>query len=257
MLPTMNRILMEADEIGADGMVTLDGRRAAHIRQVLGCRAGDTVRIGLIDGPRGIAQVMGEGAGPVRLRCTLDEPPLRPTGVSLLLALPRPKVMHRLWAPLASLGVDQIVLVNAAKVERNYFDTHWLDPDAYRPLLIEGLEQSGDTRLPSVRICRRFKPFIEDESRIVFGAARRMVCHPYGAPPLAVPLASGNDAAVVMAIGPEGGWTDFEIALLRQHGFECVAFGERTLRTDTAVTAILGAVLAMRAVQIPSIPRST
>lgn len=243
----MNRILMEADEIGADGLVTLDGRRAAHLEQVLGCRAGDTVRIGMIGGSRGTGEVLAIGGGKAQLRCVLDTPPMPPTGISLLLALPRPKVMHRLWAPLASLGVERLVLINAAKVERDYFDTHWLEPDAYRPLLVEGLEQSGDTRLPTVRVCRRFKPFIEDESRLFFGAAQRVVCHPYGAPPLAAQLPAGDGAAVVIAVGPEGGWTGYEIALLQRHGFDCVSFGERTLRTDTAVTAIVGAAMAMRA----------
>jgi len=237
----MNRILLAPGELQADGLAVLQDRRATHIRKILGCRCGGVLRVGLLDGPRGTATVIAIRDGGVHLRCRLDEPPLPSTGITLLLALPRPKVMHRLWAPLASLGVERIVLTNAEKVERNYFDTHWLDPGAYRPLLVEGLEQSGDTRLPVVRICRRFKPFIEDESRAYFGEATRLVFHPYGSVPLAdhpVPA----DRPVAIAIGPEGGWGDYEIALLRQYGFECVSFGARTLRTDTAVQAILGAV---------------
>ncbi len=242
----MNRILLEEDEIGQDGVAELDGRRAAHIEGVLDCNAGDTVRVGRIGGPRGTARVESIGGGRARLRCTLDMPPLPPSGISLLLALPRPKVMHRLWAPLASLGVANIVLTNAAKVERHYFDTHWLDPAVYRALLIEGLEQSGDTSLPTVRVCRRFKPFIEDESPAFFGAARRIACHPCGAPPLGTRLPPSG-SSLVLAIGPEGGWSDYEIDLMRQYGFECASFGERTLRTDIAVTAILGAALSARA----------
>ncbi len=139
----MNRILLDTGELGDDGVAVLDGRRALHVEAVLGCRSGDTVRIGLVDGLRGSAEVLSIGGGMVRLRCRLDAPAMSPSGLSLLLALPRPKVMRRLWAPLASLGVERIVLTNAAKVERHYFDTHWLEPAVYRPLLIEGLEQSG------------------------------------------------------------------------------------------------------------------
>ncbi len=241
----MNRILLTPGEWREDGLSVLQDRRAVHIRRVLGCRPGDTLRIGQLDGPRGTATVVSTGADGVYLRCRFDQPPLPPTGVTLLLALPRPKVMHRLWAPLASLGVERIVLVNAEKVERNYFDTHWIDSAAYEPLLIEGIEQSGDTRLPRVRVCRRFKPFIEDESASFFGEATRLVFHPHEAAPLsaeAVPPAR----PVVIAIGPEGGWSDYEIDLLRRHDFACVSFGVRTLRTDTAVQAILGAVTLLR-----------
>lgn len=234
----MNRILLEKDEIDTDGRAALGGRRAEHIAKVLGSRAGDSVRIGVIDGPRGDGRIESLGSGQAQLRCTLDMSPMPPTGVSLLLAIPRPKVMHRLWAPLASLGVDKIVLTNAAKVERNYFDTHWLELSAFRPLLIEGLEQSGDTRLPSVHICRRFKPFIEDESQQIFGTATRIVCHPGRTQSLGSVLPSGR-AEIVIAIGPEGGWTEFELELLCGHGFACASFGNRTLRTDTAVYAIL------------------
>jgi len=237
----VNRILLAPGELLADGQVVLRDRRAEHIRKVLGSRPGDELRVGLLDGPRGTATVLAADGDSVHLLCRFDQPPLPPTGISLLLALPRPKVMHRLWAPLASFGVERLVLVNAKKVERNYFDTHWLDPAAYGPLLIEGLEQSGDTRLPLVRVCRRFKPFIEDESAAFFGEASRLVFHPHGATALSA-AAVPAFRPVVIAIGPEGGWSDFEIDLLRRHGFVCVSFGTRTLRTDTAVQAILGAV---------------
>jgi len=42
-----------------------------------------------------------------------------------------------------------------------------------------------------------------------------------------------------MAIGPEGGWNDFELSLLESHGFQKAGMGARTLRTDTACIALL------------------
>lgn len=40
-------------------------------------------------------------------------------------------------------------------------------------------------------------------------------------------------------MGPEGGWTDFELNLLGAHGFRAVGMGSRTLRSDTACVALL------------------
>src|SRR5205823_10500285 len=99
--------------------------------------------------------------GAVEPHCAFDAtvPPRPP--IDLLLALPRPKVMRRLWAQLAALGVGQIMLTNAERVERNYFDTHVLKPECYRPLLVEGLQQARDTRLPNVSIHRQFKVLVE------------------------------------------------------------------------------------------------
>jgi RsmE family RNA methyltransferase len=47
---------------------------------------------------------------------------------------------------------------------------------------------------------------------------------------------------VLLAVGPEGGWNEFELGLLQTHRFQPVAMGERTLRSDTAVIAMLALV---------------
>lgn len=134
----MNLILCESPEARTDGTITLTGARAAHVRGVLRARPGDTVRIGLVDGPTGHGEVLALDDESVVLRCELDAPVPTPPAVDLLLALPRPKVLRRLWAQFAALGVGQIILTNASRVERHYFDTHVLEESTYRPLLIEG-----------------------------------------------------------------------------------------------------------------------
>lgn len=146
----MNLILCDPGEIGADGVATLTGARAAHVRQVLRAGPGDTLRLGVIDGAKGRAEVLTIGDEGVVLRCQFDSEVSVGPAVDLLLALPRPKVLRRLWAQLAALGVGRLMLSNAARVERNYFDTHLLDEAIYRPLLMEGLQQAGDTHLPRV-----------------------------------------------------------------------------------------------------------
>jgi 16S rRNA (uracil1498-N3)-methyltransferase len=43
----------------------------------------------------------------------------------------------------------------------------------------------------------------------------------------------------LLAVGPEGGWNDFELGLLEAHGFQRFSLGWQTLRTDTACIALL------------------
>jgi len=234
----MNRILLEPESVTPDGIARLDARQTAHVRDVLRAQPGATLRIGVIDGPRGTGVLMADpGTDTLRIRCRLDEPPLPPTRVHLLLALPRPKVLKRLWPLLTAAGFGRVVLVNAAKVERCYFDTHWLDATVYRPRLVEGLEQSGDTRLPAITVRRRFKPFVEDELATLFPEAARVVAHP-GTGPRLRDTVPADARAIVTAIGPEGGWTDYELALLEAQGFNRIALGPRIMRSDHAVCAI-------------------
>jgi RsmE family RNA methyltransferase len=241
----MNLVILERSEAADSGDVTLTGLRAAHLLKVLKVSPGDSVRVGVLDGPRGEGIVRAVGDGTVTVTCTFRPGmPPRPR-VDLLLALPRPKVMRRLWAQLAALGVGRIIVTNAERVERNYFDTHVLTEACYRPLLIEGLQQAQDTRLPEVSIHRRFRVLVEDQLDDLFGSGVRMVAHP--AANGAGGVFSRNNPAerVLLAVGPEGGWTGFELALLERHGFEAVGMTRRTLRTDTACIGLLSLIHAI------------
>jgi RsmE family RNA methyltransferase len=233
----VNLLLLEAGEVDDGGGATISGPRAAHLRDVLKVQPGCAVRVGLIDGPYGTATVSAADERTVALSCVFgtDTPPRPP--VDLLLALPRPKVMGRLWAQLAALGVGRIILTNAARVERHYFDTHVLDAPRYRPLLVEGLQQARDTRLPLVSVHRQLKILIEDHLDGLCGVGPRALADPGAPAPLSGAVSRGK--RLLLAIGPEGGWNDYERALLMAHGFEAVGMGRRTLRSDTACLALL------------------
>jgi RsmE family RNA methyltransferase len=235
----VNLILFEAGEVSVDGTVALSGARADHVIKVLNVAPGHVVRVGIIDGGSGVATVTSLGHGTVGLHCRFETttPPRPP--VDLLLALPRPKVMRRLWAQLAALGVGQIILTNAARVERHYFDTHVLTAGCYRPLLIEGLQQARDTRLPQVSIHKQFKVLVEDHLDGLFPTGLRLAADPRCETRLSEVVPTQARSRILLAVGPEGGWNDFELNLLAAHRFQAVGMGPRTLRSDTACIALL------------------
>jgi RsmE family RNA methyltransferase len=238
----VNLILLDPAEVSASGDVGLSGARATHLIDVLDVAPGRTVRVGVLDGPLGTGVVQSVADSVIVLRCAFDEGPPPAPSVDVLLALPRPKVMRRLWAQLAALGVGRIILTNAERVERNYFDTHVVTPKCYRPLLIEGLQQACDTRVPVVSTHRQFKVLVEDHLDDLFPGGLRLVADPSAEKPIGAVVADRRDRRVLLAIGPEGGWNDFERRLLEAHGFQSVGMGPRTLRTDTACVALLALV---------------
>jgi RsmE family RNA methyltransferase len=238
----MNLILLEPSEIRGGCDVRLSGTRAAHLRNVLRVAHGHQVRVGILGGPCGVGTVQSVSDDTIELQCSFETTiPTRPQ-IDLLLALPRPKVLRRLWAQIAALGVGQIILANAERVERHYFDTHVLTPECYRPLLVEGLQQARDTRLPTVSIHRRFKVLVEDELDGLFGRGLRLVADPAATKRAGAVVQESVEERVLLAVGPEGGWTDFEVQLLETHGFQPFGMGSRTLRTDTACIALLALV---------------
>jgi len=105
------------------------------------------------------------------------------------------------------------------------------------------------SRVPEILVRRGFKKFVREELDGLFGtAARRIVAHPYGDGDACAQTPSGRGAEgrLVLAVGPEGGWTDEEVALLEAKGFERQSLGPRILRTDTATVALLARLMPDR-----------
>jgi RsmE family RNA methyltransferase len=242
----VNLLLLFDEDFLPDGTARLTGRRAQHAREVLRAEPGESLRVGRLGGLTGTGEVLENSAGVLHLRVSLTEPPPARAGVDLLLAIPRPKALKKVLPAVASLGVDRVVLVNAARVEKSYFDSKVLDGAFVRELLLQGLEQARDTHLPEVLVRERFRPFVEDEADALFGpTAVRLLPHPPARQPL---RATGADSAgrVVLAIGPDGGWVPFEAQLLEAHGFRPFSLGPRILRVETAVPVLLGQVALLR-----------
>ena len=159
-----------------------------------------------------------------------------PPGIELVLAVPRPKILRRVLQATAAMGCKRLALVCSYRVEKSYLHSPALSPDAIREELVLGLEQGRDTVLPEVSIHRFFKPFIEDELEAAFPNTRRYLPHPKASDP----LPSIGPERAVLAIGPEGGWTEYEAKTLEARGFLPFTAGPRILRVDVAVPYLVG-----------------
>jgi RsmE family RNA methyltransferase len=238
----VNLLLLHADEVDASGRARLSGRRLEHAREVLRVQAGQTLKVGVVGGLMGTAEVISQSSVALVLEVSVSQQPPPRAGVSLVLAVPRPKALKRVIPAVASLGVDRVVLVNAARVEKSYFDSKVLAREFLDGLVELGLEQACDTIRPTLEIRERLKPFVEDELASWAPAdSVRLVPHPHASTPLRPVPGSKH---VVLAIGPDGGWVPFEIELFTKHGFQPVSLGPRVLRGEVAVPAVLGAVRA-------------
>lgn len=229
------------------GIARLAGRRARHVIEVHRVSAGDTLRVGIVGRLMGEGRVESVSADEVVLSVAEQQPPPPPLDIDLLLALPRPKILKKVLPAATSMGLKRIVLVNSARVDKSYFTTPMLQPDGLRELLLLGLEQARDTVLPEVLIRPRFRPFIEDEVPTLWpDPTVRLLAHPMAESPIERAQVGTAGTGAVIAIGPEGGWVPFEVELLTKLGFVGLSLGERILRVDTAVPAILAQLSLLR-----------
>lgn len=231
----MNLLLFEAGERSGDRL-TLRGRRLQHLRDQLGATPGSTLKIGEIDGAIGSGTVLSITSAAAELAITLNSQPPPPLPLTLVLALPRPKMLRRILQTVATLGVNELHLINSYRVEKSYWQTPWLEADTLREQLLLGLEQGVDTRLPKVSLHKRFKPFVEDQLPALIQGTRALVAHPYAN--AQCPVASNEP--ITLAIGPEGGFIPYEVDKLVACGFEAVSLGRRILRVETAIPVLAG-----------------
>lgn len=232
----MNLVLLFEEDFAQDPQrVRLSGRRLAHVREIHRAEVGDELCVGLLGGRIGSGKVLALDENGIELAVEFDRAPPAALPVTLVLALPRPLVLKRVLIAATSLGVKRILLVNAGRVEKSYWQSHAMTDAAIREQLLLGLEQARDTRLPDVGLRKRFRPFVEDELPSLLPGKLGLVAHPGGGPE----CPRGVDREVVLAVGPEGGWSDHEISALQECGLRAVGLGERILRVETAIPALL------------------
>ncbi|MBU2953361.1 16S rRNA (uracil(1498)-N(3))-methyltransferase [Marinobacter sp. F3R08] len=231
----MNLALLFDEDFIAVDRVILRGRRLSHLRSVIKATAGDTVPVGRVDGQLGTGEVVQVSDTEAELRVVLDQPPPAPLPLTLILAMPRPKMFRRILQTCATLGVKDLWLINSYKVEKSFWQTPWLEQKQLQENLTLGLEQAKDTLMPRVQIRKLFKPFVEDELPALLADKQALVAHPGTSTPCPVHL----NRPTALCIGPEGGFTAYEVGKLEEAGCQSVHLGPRILRVETAVPVLV------------------
>jgi RsmE family RNA methyltransferase len=238
----VNLILLFPEDALDESRYRLTDHRAEHIRSTLNADVGDGVEIGIVNGDCGTARVERISADEVILKIESLTPVQQPeTNVDLICALPRPQTLKKLLITSAMMGVRELHLIRANRVEKSYYQSTLHNPGNYMPYLAEGLSQGKQTRLPAVTLHHRFRPFFEDflpRSLESESNCLKLLPHPESAPKLTEIYDKAADH-IILAIGPEGGWIPFEIELMESAGFTKYRMSRYVLRVEHAVTAAL------------------
>ena len=236
----MNCILLPAKNFSVD-TANIDAlSQVSHVTKVLGAKISDTLKIGQIGGNLGTAVIEDITADSIQLgNVQLNTAPPAKLDLTVILALPRPKVLRRLIMDMTALGVRDIILINSYRTQKSYWQSPMLE--RIDEFVLEGLQQSIDTIVPSITLQKRFKPFVEDSLASLM-SSRAIVAHPYSQQSFSEFLQQqpSRELPSIVCIGAEGGWIDYEIELLSAQGCTPVHIGSRILRTEAAVNAILG-----------------
>ena len=235
-------ILTESDSIDKNNYIIKD-HRADHVKNILSLKVGDSLEVGLLNGPIGKAIIKSIDVDKIILECEFQkEIKIISPVIDLICALPRPQTLKKVLFTSASMGIRRIHLIRSNRVEKSYFHSPLLKPENYERFLIEGLSQGKLTHMPEVHIHHYFKKYFQD---ILSDFEKKENSESLRLLPSLDTKKILNDIynklsnRILLAIGPEGGWVPFEIELMKDLGFMEFRLGSWVLRVETALAAVL------------------
>ena len=231
----MNLIILKNRDFIGNKVVQLKGRRFKHLCTVNKIKKNSELSCGLLNGKIGTGVITKIADDFLEMRTCLENRPPEPLPLTLVLSLPRPKMLKRIIENVTSLGVKKIYLINSWRVEKSYWQSPLLDKDNLEKYLILGLEQSCDTILPEIYQKRFFTSFVKEDLPLIAKDSMCITAHPK----TLKKCPSNINNKTTLVIGPEGGLIDKEVETLENIGFETCNIGQRILRVETAVTYLI------------------
>lgn len=211
--------------------------RTIHLKKVLQAKDGDRIDFGAMNGYRGKGVVHWGKSGSVKIVLEWKNPyPSDLLPITLLLGLSRPQTCRKIIEQAGALGVTELLFFHAQKSEPSYARSSLWDDEWYR-LLVKGAEQAFSCYLPD---CARVGSLDEALKCAKIHSTIRIALDLYEAKGSLSETIVPSNSPVLLAIGPERGWSDPERKTLRKYGFTLCHMGQRVLRVETAMVASVG-----------------
>lgn len=232
----MNIILLSPEDCINTEQARLTGAAFEHCTKTLNVSLGDSIHIGLINQSLGKGIIKQIADSHIIIDTTFGLAAPKKLALNIILAMPRPKVLKRVLRNAAELGVNEIILLNAYKVEKSYWQSPVIEqaPRYFQ----EGLEQAKDCIPPKFSIQQRFKPFVEDTLPTLIKNSEAYVAHPYNNANALKSVPESTQPRWVV-IGPEGGFIPYEVEKLIEAGCQPISMGDRIYRVENAVSLLI------------------
>lgn len=232
----MSSRFFHPDPIAAQ-RVALDGPEAHHLLHVGRAEVGQGVT--LFDGSgaefAAVIEKLGRSSVGLRIVERIEADRELPCELNVGVALPKGDRQRWLVEKLTELGVSVLVPL---VTERGVAQPSAGALDRLRRSVIEASKQCGRNRLMQIAEPQACDQWVS-QSQTVAGE-RRFIAHPSGLPLSDLELSPQRPTRI--AIGPEGGFTEAEVAAATGAGWQAVALGPRILRVETAAVALAAAV---------------
>ena len=213
----------------------MEGQAAHHLGRVLRAQTGQVYE--LSDGEQvWVGRIESVGRDRVQFALVEELPVVQPrVEVTLLLSVVKFDAFEWAIEKATELGVSTIVPLAAERGEKALLSAAAKRAERWKKILLEASQQCRRVRVPVLGELAKAESIFSASKN----GLRVMLSERAMATPLRRILEGQRTTRVIMAIGPEGGWTDAEFEAARSCGFLEASLGRLILRTETAVIAAL------------------
>ena len=211
----------------------LEGSEFHHLARVMRAVVGDRIMLFDGSGRAAEAEIVELAKSRASLRILSHHTETQPAGRTVVLATAIPKADRFRWLveKATELGVDRLVPLLTT---RGVTEPGSNKLDRMRATVIEACKQSGRNRLMAIEPLTTWESFLSGAQ----ASDRLFVADPHGIEFPELQEMRQDERPILLAVGPEGGFTEAEIAQAMQAGGSCVSLGPRILRTETAAVAL-------------------
>ena len=241
-MAAVNIILFEEHELGHN--LPRRDERTIHLLKVLRKKTGDEFEAGILGGLRGTGRIEKINLdGSVLFTVDVTQPPPPRLQLRIAVSFVRPIQIRRLLRDLSNMGTSFIDLIGTDLGEKSYRDTKLLIDGGAQEALIEGAVQARDTQIPVLKVYDTLDAWLEECSwektgrQSLFARAPLLFAMDNVRAESSLFNVMPSSHPLVIAIGPERGWSDRERDMFEKSGFLRLSMGDRPLRTETACTA--------------------
>lgn len=246
----MNIIILFPNEFTDSDMTIAeikDARRINHIKSTLKkINPGDKLKCGILNSTIGTGIVLDYRDNTLSIQYSPNCNAPQKISFDIAVAFQRPKTTKKIIQFGTSLGIQSFHFFRSWKVDKSYLYSPVVSKEGFHNEALLGLEQSGDTTMPVFFRHELFRPFAEDYVKKLSNSNfLKITAHPQG-----INISNFtnsisqnenlNKKKIFLILGPEGGFTPFEIELLEKCGCHSISFGSRILRTETVLPFIIG-----------------
>lgn len=233
----MNIILFEAEEI--NNFIPITDRRIEHLLRIVKITENEFFDAGIINKSIGKAKFSFTENKLVKIHYTAtDTVPDKTIPIHIILGMIRPVNVQRVVRDLCTLGVTHLHFTQTDKSEKSYAKSKAYLPARLKHYLIEGAEQAFNPFIPQLSFYTGLKEaIVNQDTEQKFGFDNYVHDKNWGQIVL-------KQSPVLLALGPERGWSNKERDLLQEHNFTLCSLGKRVIRSETAAIVATSICLA-------------